>query len=91
MNHIMLEELLTLLSQVPSGTIFQLGIPPKGAERTLSIQVYCQLSSEDARRVQEKAQTIACCQAPGAIGPKAPEPASAVEAMVNNSSKPPEA
>jgi len=74
MNHIMREELLALLSVVPEGTIFQLGAPPEGAERTLSIQVHCQLSKEDAERVQDKAQTIPCCQAPGAIGPRAAEP-----------------
>jgi hypothetical protein len=73
MNHVMLEELLALLSVVPKGTIFQLGAPPIGAERTLSIQVYCQVSKEDAERIQEKARTIACCQAPGAIGPRAQE------------------
>lgn len=58
MNHIMREELIALLSAVPEKTMFQLGTPPMGAERTLSLQVFTQLSSSDAERVQQIARQL---------------------------------
>ena len=76
MNHITLEELLSLLTQVPPNATFQLGTPPEGAERTLSIQVYCQLSKEDSERVHRVAQSLnatresPCC----IVGPKKEDP-----------------
>lgn len=58
MNHIMREELLALLLAVPEKTIFILGTPPEGAERTLSFQVFAQLSPENADRIQRIAQEL---------------------------------
>jgi hypothetical protein len=93
MSHITREELLALLSVVPEKTVFQIGVPPIEAERTLSIMIYCQLSKENAEQVWEKGQSLnaaresssPCCT----IGPRK-ETLSAIETIVNNNPKPPQ-
>lgn len=67
MNHITREELITLLTAVPEKTLFQLGTPPAGAERTLSLQVFTQLPPNDAERIQQVARQLPSL-APEAIG-----------------------